>query len=143
MSIIYRWKDHLHQQRSRWYSVFLLLLHFSKRTVDRCSFPSRQNFQRPDSCRFINLQQIRQSPMATAAITLKAFLMVSLRIRIVLITLLFFLWMQNGYSQPYELTAGTYYVREAEAKPDQAIRQTVLLYNRGNSRNYSNSSGNV
>ena len=58
-------------------------------------FPSRQNFQRPDSCRFINLQQIRQSPMATAAITLKAFLMVSLRIRIVLITLLFFLWMQT------------------------------------------------
>ena len=34
----------------------------------------------------------------------------------------------NGYSQPYELTAGTYYVREAEAKPGSGYQTNSTVY---------------
>ena len=34
----------------------------------------------------------------------------------------------NGYSQPYELTAGTYYVREAEAKPGSGFQTNSTVY---------------
>ena len=34
----------------------------------------------------------------------------------------------NGYSQPYELTAGTYYVREAEAKPGSGYKTNSTVY---------------
>ena len=34
----------------------------------------------------------------------------------------------NGYSQPYELTAGTYYVREAEAKPGSGYETNSTVY---------------
>ena len=34
----------------------------------------------------------------------------------------------NGYSQPYELTAGTYYVREAEAKPGSGFHTNSTVY---------------
>ena len=34
----------------------------------------------------------------------------------------------NGYSQPYELPAGTYYVREAEAKPGSGYKTNSTVY---------------
>ena len=34
----------------------------------------------------------------------------------------------NGYSQPYELPAGTYYVREAEAKPGSGYQTNSTVY---------------
>ena len=34
----------------------------------------------------------------------------------------------NGYSQPYELPAGTYYVREAEAKPGSGYKTNGTVY---------------
>ena len=34
----------------------------------------------------------------------------------------------NGYSQPYELPAGTYYVREAEAKPGSGYETNGTVY---------------
>ena len=34
----------------------------------------------------------------------------------------------NGYSQPYELPAGTYYVREAEAKPGSGFQTNSTVY---------------
>lgn len=34
----------------------------------------------------------------------------------------------NGYSQPYELTAGTYYVRESEAKPGSGYQTNSTVY---------------